>query len=85
MIACGGMLQPTAGYIAMRDPWGGGRRKEGGIALSSIHSEKGFCCFLMGIFRQADADLDAGKWIPDPFQASTRTLMLHLTLGVNGT
>ena len=37
----------------------------------------------MGIFRQADADLDAGKWIPDPFQAATLAATLTLPLSVN--
>ena len=54
-------------------------------SLSSIHtkwqrqcwrSERVLLFFNGNIFRQANADVDAGKWIPDPFQASTLTLTL---------
>ena len=50
----------------------------------SVDAQKGFCSFLIGIFTQADADVDAGKWVPDPFKAATLAATLMLTLSVNG-
>ena len=33
----------------------------------------------MGTYKTTEADVDAGKWVPDPFQAATLTLTLGLT------